>query len=425
MRCLLLLLALGTVLGTASAAPATPAALSVSPDALPLAPLAVGGFNTSWQMPLVDALDAVRSVAPTSLRFPGGNVGDDADLNAQGLTYFRSSLGLTGSHPAAIVQTRVFATRADPRNRPQDAAQAARDARSVGLKVTYWEIGNEPDLYAANRGDPSWTPEKYCRTFRAQRQAILQVDPGARFAGPAVSKGTGPALTYLADFVRACGDAVDLLTWHEYPTDGAASDEAALATAPGVTAHVQNVQALWRDPARNPLGHTRAVALGVTEYSLSWRSGTARHLADQVGALWAAETALRLAEAGVQVASYFAIIAAGNHGLVDLAAVPRPTLYAFQQLRHFRGAALPTRVSDPALWAHTAQDGLLRTVLVTNTATSARSLATALPGYLLIGAKTFTEQTVQDEAPFIRLKLAPAADLAGRSLTRLVYKRLP
>ncbi|BDP43373.1 hypothetical protein DAETH_33420 (plasmid) [Deinococcus aetherius] len=415
---------LATLLLGAQAAPAVPATLTLGGEGTPLSPLAVNGFNASWQMPVVDALGAVRSVAPTSLRFPGGNVGDENDLTEQALRYFKANLDLTRPGTAAVVQTRVFATREGARNRPEDAAQAARAAGALGLKVTYWEIGNEPDLYTTSRGDPSWTPEKYCRTFRAQREAILRVDPGARFAGPAVSKGTGAAMHYLEGFVKACGDVVDLLTWHEYPTDGTLEDEAALATAPTVTGHVQFVRDLLRDPERNPLGHTRDARLGVTEYSLSWRSDRPRHLADQVGALWAAEAALRLAEAGVSLTSYFAVIAAGSHGLVDLAGVPRPTLYAFRQVRHFRGTALPVRSSDPALWPHLAQDGRLRTLLVTNTAAEDRLLATDLPGYALIGAKTFTEKTVQDEADFIRLTLGATLDLPGRSLTRLVYKRL-
>jgi hypothetical protein len=414
-----------TVLGLVGTSAAAPATLTLGAAGAAMSPLALGGFNTSWQMPLIDALDAVRSVAPTSLRYPGGNVGDDNDLTLEGLQYFKSSLTLAGADTAAIVQTRVFATRTDARNQPEDAAQAARDARTLGLKVTYWEIGNEPDLYATKRGDPSWTPEKYCRVFRTQRAAILKIDPRAKFAGPAVSKGTGAAFTYLEGFVRACGDVVDLLTWHEYPADGTASDELALASAPAVTAHVQGLRDLLRDPARNPLGHTRSVALGVTEFSLSWNSGRPRHLADQISALWAAETSLRLAEAGVQVSSYFAIIAAGSHGLVDLAGVARPTLYAFQQLRLFRGTTVPVQSSDGALWTHAAQDGPLLTLLVTNTAQAPRTLATKLPGLTLIGAKTFTEKTVQDEADFVRLKPGPTTDLPGRSLTRLVYKRLP
>ncbi|MFD1732477.1 hypothetical protein ACFSC4_17510 [Deinococcus malanensis] len=162
----------------------------------------------------------------------------------------------------------------------------------------------------------------------------------------------------------------------------------------------------------------------MTEYSLSWRS-QGPHLADQVAALWAAETTLRLADAGADVSSYFAIIAAGNHGLVDLAGIPRPTLYAFQQLRHYRGEALTIRSSDPALWVHAARHANTVQLLITNTSTAPRPVATELPGYQLIGAKTFTQQTVADEADFIRLKLGPAADLPGRSLTRLAYKRLP
>ncbi|WP_027482520.1 hypothetical protein [Deinococcus pimensis] len=419
-RVLAALLALGVA--SASAAPAT---LTLTGPGVPIAPLAVNGFNASWNMPLVEAVDAVRAVRPTSLRFPGGNVGDENDLTAAALAYMKANLGVAGAGTAATVQTRVFATREGARNRPEDAAQAARDAREAGLGVTLWEIGNEPDLYAKNRGAAEWTPGKYCATFRAQRAAILAVDPGARFAGPAVSKGDGPAADFLRAFVRECGDVVDVLTWHEYPTDGSRPDGEALATAREVTAHLDAFRALLRDPAANPLGHARDVRLGVTEYSLSYRSDRPRHLADGVGALWAAETTLRLAEGGADLAQYFAILAAGGHGLVDLAGVPRPTLYAFTQLASFRGTAWGVTSTDPDLWPHAAADGKLLTVLVTNAATSTRALATPLEGWTLIGGKTFTEQTARDEADFDRLPLATSVDLPGRSLTRLVYKRLP
>lgn len=61
---------------------------------------------------------------------------------------------------------------------------------------------------------------------------------------------------------------------------------------------------------------------------------------------------------------------------------------------------------------------------MTNTALAPRTLVTNLPGLTLIGVKTFTEKTVQDEADFVRLKPGPTTDLPGRSLTRPVYKRL-
>ncbi|AFZ66636.1 GH39 family glycosyl hydrolase [Deinococcus peraridilitoris] len=392
-------------------------------------PLAVGGFNFGNWMPVVEVRREVASVAPTSLRFPAGNFGDDNDLTEDALRAFKAQLALFSPQPTVLLQTRVFSTREGARNRPEDAAAAARDARALGLKVAYWEIGNEPDLYATNRGDPSWTPERYCSVFRAQREAILKVDPNARFAGPGVSGAEArPGETprrevFLKGFVKACGDVVDLLTWHEYPTDGSKSDQEALATASAVTNNAERFRALLKDSQANPLGHTREVKLGVTEYGLSWRSNNARHLADQVGALWAAEVTLRLAKAGVDVTSYFALLATGGHGLLDLAGFARPSLYAFRQLQHFKGEWLPIRASRDNLWTHAARDGKLLQVFVTNTDTAGQALAVELPGYQLIGAKTFTEQIVEDESDLIRHPLESTLSLPARSMTRLAYKR--
>lgn len=404
---------------------AQPATLTIGTRGTPIVPTAVNGFNVGYDMSVAEAQAAVRSVAPTSLRYPPGNVGDENDLTLSGLTSFRSTLQLSGPQARATIETRVFATRPEAGNRPENAAQAARDAASLGLKPLYWEIGNEPDLYSKNRGDPTWTPDRYCQTFRAQRAAILAVDPTARFAGPAVSNVEGGGADFLTGFVKGCGDIVDLLTWHEYPSSGELTDEQALATAGRVTEHLARFRALLADPVRNPLGVGRPVELGVTEYSLSYRSNQPRHLSDMVAALWAAETTLRLAEGGASLSQYFALIGSGGHGLVDLAGIPRPTLYAFQQLASFKGEALPASTDDPSLWVHAARDQDRLTVLVSNTALAAQPLATAVPGYTLIGVKSFTAKTVDDEAAPVRLPLHPALDLPGRSMTRLVYKRLP
>ncbi|MGI8748239.1 MAG: GH39 family glycosyl hydrolase, partial [Deinococcus sp.] len=287
---------LSVLLGSVLGAGPVPATLTLGQRGTPIPPTAVNGFNVGYDMSVAEARGAVQSVAPSSLRYPPGNVGDEQDLTLSGLTSLRSTLALAGSAdrlPAATIETRVFATRPDARNRPEDAAGAARDAASLGLKPLYWEIGNEPDLYAKNRGDAGWTPERYCRVFRAQRAAILAVDPSAKFAGPAVSNVQGGGGDFLAAFVRACGDVVDLLTWHEYPSQGTLSDEAALASAQRVSEHLARFRALLADPAANPLGQGRKVGLGVSEYSLSWRSNLPRHLSDMVAALWAAETTLR------------------------------------------------------------------------------------------------------------------------------------
>ena len=201
--------------GAARLVSSAPVTLSIGSTGTPIVPTAVNGFNVPYDMSVAEAQGAVHTVAPTSLRYPPGNVGDEQDLTRAGLVSFQSTLRLSGPQTLATIETRVFSTRPDAGNRPQDAAQAARDAVALGLKPLYWEIGNEPDLYSSSRGDVSWTPQRYCQTFRAQRTAILGVDPAAKFAGPAVSNVAGGGLVFLEAFVRSCGDAVDLLTWHE------------------------------------------------------------------------------------------------------------------------------------------------------------------------------------------------------------------
>lgn len=402
-----------------------PATLNISHTGTPIAPTAVNGFNVPYDMSLAEAPAAVHSVAPTSLRYPPGNVGDEQDLTLAGLRSFQSTLKLAGPQAQATIETRVFATRADAKNSPEDAAQAARDARTLGLKPLYWEVGNEPDLYSRNRGDASWTPQRYCGAFRAQRSAILKVDPEARFAGPAVSNVSGDGAAFLAEFVRGCGDIIDLLTWHEYPTSGDRSDEAALATAGLVTDHLNSLRALLNDPVRNPLGFSRMIPVGVTEYSLSYVSSRMRHLSDMVGALWAAETTLRLAEGGAALSQYFALIGSGGHGLVDLAGFPRPSLYVFQQLRPFAGEALKATTDAPQLWVHAARSGGVVQVIVSNTSLQAQPLSTVLAGHALIGAKSVTAQTADDGSGPARLRLAGTLILPPRSLTRLAYRPQP
>ena len=73
---------------------------------------------------------------------------------------------------------------------------------------------------------------------------------------------------------------------------------------------------------------------------------------------------------------------------------------------------------------HAARDHRALSVLVSNTATAPRTLASTVPGYTLIGAKTFTAQIADDGATPIRFRLDAALTLPARSMTRLTYRRL-
>jgi hypothetical protein len=405
---------------------ALPAALKVEPDRV-LAPVnrnVLSGFNFGNAM-VADFVEDLQAVRAGEIRL-GGESSDRNDLGEATLQNLKASFALLGGPAglAAVVQTRVgwLGTQGgEPRNKPEDAADAVRWAKGMGLPVRYWEIGNEPDLYGQKQSAADYGPEKYCATFRAQAAAMKAVDPGVRVAGPAVS-GVRPARDrFLEGFVKECGDAVDVVTWHVYPTDGSADDEAAFATASEADDSVAQVKALWADPRRNPRGHQRQVELGVTEYGLSWQSPRARHLADLPAAMWAMEVALRLDAAGAASAHYFSIQGTLNHGLLDPSGARRPTWYAFSTLARLSGSLVPAQSGDREVWAHAARSGNRLDVILLNTSPAAKPLAAAVPGFTLRHAHYFDEAVTKDERPMATLAVGPTVTLPARSVVHLVF----
>lgn len=408
-----------------------PAALRISPERVlaPVNPGVLRGFNFGNWVQVVDFQDELRALGPAQFRFPGGNIGDERDLTGYALDVFKGNLTVLGAAGAPVtIQTRVWdgnmAISHEPaRNGPEAAADDVRWARERGLKVAYWEIGNEPDLFAAPRGDPSWTVERYCQVFRAQAAAIKAVDPSARVAGPGVSGGVPGRDKFVARFVELCGDVVDVLTWHIYPTDGTRSDEAAFATIAEVDQTISRFSKLLSDPATNPLGHGRRIGLGVTEYALSWQTPRMHHLADAVNGLWSAEAALRFNEQGLEVAHYFCLQGIGGHGLIDQGGEERPTYHAFSMLAKLAGQLVAAGSDDPDLWVHAALDGKRLDVIVSNHSAAEKALATGLAGWRLQGGDWFDEGVVRDARATPAISPSPTLRLAPRSMTHLVYER--
>jgi hypothetical protein len=391
----------------------------------PVRPAVLSGFNFGNWMAIVEFLEDFQAVKPAELRFPGGNVGDENDLTDAGLAAFQSNLSMLGN-PPTVIQTRVFGggMSKDPaKNRPEDAAENVRMAKAKGIKVRYWEIGNEPDLFAVTRGDKSWTPEKYCDVFRAQAAAIKAVDPTAKIAGPAVSGAKGARDVFLAAFVKSCGDVVDVLTWHIYPTDGQASDEVALESVSEADQTIESFSKLWKDKGSNPKGYTRTVELGITEYGLSWFTSRMNHLTDMPAAMWALEMALRFNEQGVTSAHYFALHATGGHGLLDQAGVRRPTYWAFRMLADLSGNLVPATSGDGDVWAHAATNGERLDVILSNTATSAKKLPVAVAGFTLREAEYIDDALVKAEERAAKLPLGAEVTLPARSIVHLVYAK--
>ncbi|QFP76705.1 hypothetical protein [Deinococcus sp. AJ005] len=414
-------LSLGLLL-SAQAATVTPS--DATPK--PILPASVSAFNLGNWMPVTEALDGLNALKPAALRWPGGNIGDEQNRTPEAMQTLKSNWTLLGQ-PPLMLQTRVFSRDAgnrsgeEAKNTPEDATELVRMAQGLGLNVAYYEIGNEPDLYATNRSDPSWTPQKYCGVVRAQRAAILKVDPQAKIAGPAVSNPN----SYLDAAIKECGDAFDLVTWHLYPSNGDGSDAEAFASISRVTDTVERVEKLWADPATNPKGQGKPLAQGVTEYAQSYRSDRGTHLSDAVGGLWAAEAALRMSESGAVFNPYFSLMATGNHGLLDDAGFPRMSYAAFRELANYRGQTFGVQSDDADLWVHASKQDNLLTLLAINTQSDGKTLNLNLPGYRVIGAKTVTDGDVNADKPPRALRIGEALTLPPLSFTRVVLKASP
>lgn len=336
---------------------AQPVVVRIGPPTGVVAPLAITGHNFGLSMQVALYRDEFDALDVRTLRFPPGNDADDNPLTRDMIDALQTPWTLLGE-PEPWIVANFF-------EGPSHAVAAAAYLDEIGMPVRFWEVGNEPDLYPQNRMDPSWTVDVYCERFRAFADALHAQDPTNLIAGPAVSGSRPVGEDFLREFLVLCGDVVDVLTWHIYPTDGTWADDAALATSDQVGAEIRRYRAWLTDPERNPMGHQRDISLGITEFGLSWRTASFRHLEDMVAALWLADALGQMASEGIAVGHYFALQAMGGHGLIDRSGWIRPTYFVYELLADFGGAVHAVDVEHPGLTAYAARgDAGLRVLLV-------------------------------------------------------------
>jgi hypothetical protein len=324
-----------------------------------IAPQAIAGFNVGLSMVVVVHLEEFGALTLRTIRYPPGNDADDYPLTTDRMDAFKAQWEYLGE-PDILLVANYF-------DGPEQAVVTARYFEEIGVPIAYWAIGNEPDLYPRNRMNPVWTAELYCEHFRLFADALRSVHPDAVITGPAISSSQD----YLAEFVRRCGDVVDVLTWHVYPTDGTWGDAAALATSSSVGQQIRLFREWLRDPATNPLGHERDIGLAITEFGLSWRTTNYRHLEDIVAALWLADALGQMAVEGLDMSHYFALQAMGGHGLIDRGGWIRPTYHVYEMLSDFSGEALAVDGATDLVTAYAARNERGTLVLLVNGSTDA------------------------------------------------------
>jgi hypothetical protein len=145
-------------------------------------------------------VSGLRSAGIKLLRFPGGYVGEQHTLSTGQLDAFSDLLNQVGAEGFMQVQLSdpldktpvpltTRATRAallvDYMNNHESIQ---RSANAPYHSITYWSVGNEPDLLANPDTGKKYTVAEYTQAFIAYSLAMHTKDPSIQVFGPEVSQ---------------------------------------------------------------------------------------------------------------------------------------------------------------------------------------------------------------------------------------------
>lgn len=180
-------------------------------------------------------------------------------------------------------------------NTPARAAEEASfAARTLGDRLEYFQIGNEPDLYANHLRDPrTWNVAAYLDQWLRMARAVVAHVPGARLGLPDVAFHLG-WLTYIADRWPAVKNQpkIAALT-HHYYFGGPATNPA--VNIPNLLSPETADKVLREAILANQAAAKMGVPVRMTEGNTCYRGGKPGVSDVFASALWAADYALLLA----------------------------------------------------------------------------------------------------------------------------------
>jgi len=329
--------------------------------------LVYGTNHGPWAFVSPDVYPQFKESGLTLIRFPGGNWGDENDLDTFPIDQFMTLARMIYAEP--LFSVRLLG------GTPEKAVALLQYTIQQGYNVRYWSIGNEPSLYAPKH--PEWDTAYYNAEWRKFAQAMKAVDPKIMLVGPDTNQFTGePSVDpkdkvgrdWLREFLKANGDLVDVVSVHRYPFpvrmgERPTRDEL-FADAPCWDTLVANL----RQIVREEIGKDKPIA--VTEWNSSW-SGT---MGGETGmdtvnnALWMGDVLGRLVRQRVDIVAQFSLQSGANvggYGLFESYAV-RPTYYTYQMYKSF-GDELVFAASDaPRLSLYAARKDDTLTLVIVN-----------------------------------------------------------
>ncbi|NIS78700.1 MAG: hypothetical protein GTO14_00370 [Anaerolineales bacterium] len=303
-----------------------------------ISPFVYGANFGPWVGVPVDLMDEAEQAGITYLRFPGGQWGDQNDLQDYQIDRFITLARRLGAEPKINVRL--------PGGSPEAAAELVRYCNITNnYNVRYWSIGNEPSLYTNVYG--YYDTELYNTEWREFAEAMLAVDPEIILIGPEIHQFTGNPETdpkdeagrdWTREFLMANGDLVDIVAIHRYPfpttmTGPPKTIDDLRANSREWETIIPNLRVLIRSTTG------RDLPIAVSEVNSDWSHATGGDATPDsfYNAIWWGDVLGRLIRQRVDIVAYFLLQSqtrTGGWGLLARFEV-RPTYYVYQMYKHF------------------------------------------------------------------------------------------
>lgn len=390
------------------------------------------GGNTSdvgWWKPTPTSTPPPMNVRNTGVGEPNASLA--YAITPEAITNLRAFLDATG-------WTCLFGINLGTNTPDRAADQAAFVAKTLGAKLQYFQLGNEPDLFRTHLRDPkTWNANTYFDEWSAMAHAILAKVPDAKFGLPDTA-GNPDWYATVVDRLLAmpAGTAPPIasLTHHYYfggpPSNPKVNIERLLQADPKVLTLAHDISTA---AARLSAGIHAPVPFRMSEGNTCFRGGKPGVSDVFAATLWAADYALLLASlgyAGVNLhggsAKQVANSLGGHLPGEDLLTNPNephpkpfytpiadidgkfeaePTNFGLRFAGHFAGATMLPVTFNPGAVNATAYAAKLptgQTVVAIINRDASQPLHIDLAGYSVgrvLSAPSLTSRTVEDREP--------------------------
>jgi hypothetical protein len=351
-----------------------PGAFYINPnvDQGQINPMVYGVNHGPWAVITEKTLPLAKDAGITLIRVPGGNWGDENDLQPYHIDGFAQLAKQMGAEVS--INARLF------NGSPEKAAELVQYTNvEKEYGVRYWGIGNEPTLFATSRAAPEYGVEQFNREWRAIAEAMKAVDPSIVLIGPELHQfGSDLASTpkdpfgmdWMTEFLKANGDLVDIVSIHRYPfPQGRGGRAATIEELAATSAEWDRILPYLHQLILDTTG--REIPVAITEVNSHWSNAVGGEATPDsfYNAIWWADVLGRMISQRVAMVNYFSLQSnpsTGGYGLFSRSD-PRPTYYTYKMYQMF-GTQLVQAVSPDdqvGVYAARRADGTL-TILFVN-----------------------------------------------------------